>query len=515
VCLQPDAHGAGDADADDVVLLWRMEDVFERDFHAWGNGDAGAHDRLLEGAASLGEACRRLAESRRGGLIVSDAPTPIGYGLDHADPGELANLIELQQAVNARFDAALGDAQVERLRVGALQHAHGTLATFDRRNWLMYRQPFSDRFAFAVGSAIADVVKARTDVPPKVLVLDCDGTLWGGVIVDDGIGALECSDAFPGFAYRSFQFAVQRLRNKGVLLALASKNDAEQVVEAFASVDGMVLTDADIAGRRVSWSPKPDGIAELADEFNLGLDAFVFVDDSDYELGAVNTQLPAVRTLRVPDEIEALPDLLAESGLFRAMRVTDDDRERTARMMQESSRRTASTAMSHDEFLAQLGLRVHVIDVGTRELGRVTQLINKTNQFNLTTLRRSESEVAALITDPDAQVLAFAVDDRFGEYGIVGVTISRWTGRNWELDTGLMSCRVLGRGVESAILASTVERARSTRPGEFLGRYRPTDRNAMVADLLTEHGFEPTGEAFVLPAAAEITVPAHITVVTS
>jgi FkbH-like protein len=277
----------------------------------------------------------------------------------------------------------------------------------------------------------------------------------------------------------------------------------------------MVLTDADIAGRRVSWAPKPDGIAELAEEFNLGLDAFVFVDDSDYELGAVNIQLPAVRTLRVPDEIEELPDLLSESGLFRAMRITDDDRERTARMMQESNRRAASTAMSHEEFLAQLGLRVHVIDVGASELGRVTQLINKTNQFNLTTIRRSESEVAALIADQDAQVLAFAVDDRFGDYGIVGVTISRWTGRTWELDTALMSCRVLGRGVESAILASTVARARSTRPGEFLGRYRPTDRNAMVAGLLAEHGFEPTGDAFRLAATAEIAIPAHITIVTS
>ena len=184
-------------------------------------------------------------------------------------------------------------------------------------------------------------------------------------------------------------------------------------------------------------------------------------------------------------------------------------------MVQESSRRAASTSMSHEEFLAQLGLRVHVIEVGASELGRVTQLINKTNQFNLTTVRRSESEVAALIADQDAQVLAFAVDDRFGEYGIVGVTISRWTGRDWELDTGLMSCRVLGRGVESAILASTVERARSTRPGEFLGHYRPTDRNAMVADLLARHGFVPTGDAFRLPANTEITIPAHIAVVTS
>ena len=193
--------------------------------------------------------------------------------------------------------------------------------------------------------------RARTRVPPKVIVLDADNTLWGGTLVDDGVGGLKCSDAFPGAAYRAFQIAAQRLRHRGVLLAIASKNDDEGVREAFAQVDGMVLTDADIAGRRVSWNPKPEGIAELADEFHLGLDAFVFVDDSPYEIGAVDTQLPAVRTLLVPEDVEELPDLLAESGLFRLMRVTDDDRERTLRMLAEGDRTRAATTMSHDEFL--------------------------------------------------------------------------------------------------------------------------------------------------------------------
>ena len=437
VCLRPGQHGASDEATDDVVLLWRIEDVFERDFLAWSNGDVEAYTRLLEGATALGDACRQLAGARQGHVVVSDAPVPIGFGLDHRDPSELTDLVSLQQAVNRRFDEALADAGVERLRLAALQHAHGTLATFDRRNWVMYRQPYSDWFAHTLGCAIAELVASRTRVPPKVLVLDCDNTLWGGVLVDDGVGGLQCGDAFPGFAYRSFQTAVQRLRQRGVLLALSSKNDPDDVIDAFAHADGMVLTDADIAARRIAWSPKPDGIAELAAELNLGLDAFVFVDDSDYELGAVTTQLPAVRTLRVPDEIEDLPDLLAASGLFRSMRVTADDRERTARVQAESGRSAAATSMSHDEFLTGLGLRVHVIPVAATELGRVTQLINKTNQFNLTTRRRSEAEVAALAADPESTVLAFAVDDRFGEYGIVGVTISRQSVAGCELDTVL------------------------------------------------------------------------------
>jgi FkbH-like protein len=222
----------------------------------------------------------------------------------------------------------------------------------------------------------------------------------------------------------------------------------------------------------------------------------------------------------VPDEIEELPDLFAESGLFRLMRVTDDDRERTARIVAEAGRTSAATTMSHEEFLASLGLTVHRIEVGGSELGRVTQLVNKTNQFNLTTIRRSDAEVSALVDDDATAVLAFSVDDRFGEYGIVGVTIARHTDGEWDLDTVLMSCRVLGRGVETAMLAATIGTIRSRHDGAVRGHWLPTDRNAMVASLLPDHGFDTVsssddGAEFLLPADRSVDVPDHVTVVDS
>ena len=362
--------------------------------------------------------------------------------------------------------------------------------------------------------SIAEVVVHRTRATPKVLVLDCDNTLWGGTAVDDGIGGLQAGDAFPGAAYRAFQMAARRLRHRGVLLALASKNDPDTVVRAFDEVDGMVLTDDDIAGRRVSWDPKPQGLAELANEFNLGLDSFVFVDDSPFEIGSVDEQLPSVRTLLVPDDIEALPDLLAEAGWFRNLRVTDDDRERTARVQAQSGREQAATTMTQSEFLASLDLTVHRIEVGSSDLTRVAQLINKTNQFNLTTERRSEAEVADLVGDDDAVVLAYAADDRFGEYGIIGVVIALRSDAQWTLDTVLMSCRVLGRGVETAMLADAVAVLRSDADLPVRGRYLATERNGMVAGLLADHGFEPTGEPgeFLLRQGHAPTVPEHIEV---
>ena len=514
VCFDPSSHGADDAD--EIAVLWRIEDVFERDFHAWGCREPEATIRLLDGARALGAAVTMLAAGRS--VIVSDAPTPVGDGLDHDDPELVTRLVALQAQVNAAFDDALGGATVQRVRLAALQHASGSAATFDRRTWLMYRQPFTQAFAHRLGEEVADIVAGRTSVPPKVIVLDCDNTLWDGTIADDGVGGLNCSDAFPGSAFRSFQRAVQRLRHDGVMLGISSKNDPENVEQAFAELDGMVLSDADIAARRVSWDPKPAQVADLVAELNVGLDAVVFVDDSEYEVGAMRTQLPQVRTLLVPADIEALPDLLAETGWFRRMVVTDDDRERTARMLAESGRTRAATTMSHDEFLASLGLTVRRLDVGPGEVGRVTQLVNKTNQFNLTTVRRSEAEVAALLDDPGAAVFAFSVDDRFGEYGIVGVVIARLD-IGWHLDTVLMSCRVLGRGVETAMLATVVRSLREREgAGSIHGTYRATDRNAMVAGLLAEHGFDEShaddaGVHFVLPADRSVDVPAHITVV--
>lgn len=516
VCLDPLGHGA--TEADEIIVLWRLEDVFERAFHRWGNDPAGSVGELEGEARALGSAIAHLAGAVTARLTVSDAPIPTGSGWDHHDPDELHRLSELTRAVNAAFDEGLGapPANLARLRLSSLQIAHGTVAAYDRRNWLMYHQPFTAAFAHAVGSAAAAAITGRTRVPPKVIALDADGTLWAGIVADDGVGGLQAGDAFPGSAHREFQRSVQRLRHRGVLLAVVSKNDPENVDAAFAGVDGMVLTPADIAGWRVSWNPKPEALTELAREFNLGLDAFVFVDDSDFEVGSMRTQLPQVVTLQVPLDLEELPDLLAESGLFRGLRVTADDLARTERIQAEATREAAATAMSHDEFLANLGLTVRLTELTSAaapELGRVAQLINKSNQFNLTTIRRDEGAVAALAEQDTTRVFAAAVDDRFGEYGLVGVVIAARTDTGWHLDTVVMSCRVLGRGVETAILAGVTAALRAAAPGAVSGEYRPTEKNALVADLLPRHGFDPAdGEGqYVLRADRTIDVPSHIT----
>ena len=196
LCLDPGRYAA--ETFDEIVIMWRLEDVFERDVHAWGTGDPDALQRILDGAASLGAAVSKLAGLVPASLVVSDTTTPIGFGLDHDDPHLLTQLCDLQSAANRAFDEALGELRVDRLRLAALQHAAGTVSSFDRRSWLMYRQPFTEAFALRTGAAIADVMSARTRTAPKVVVLDCDDTLWSGTIADDGIGGLQCGTRPPG-----------------------------------------------------------------------------------------------------------------------------------------------------------------------------------------------------------------------------------------------------------------------------------------------------------------------------
>ena len=504
---------------DELVVLWRIEDVFERDLMAWLE-DASTEAALLDGAAALAEALRATAD--HAAVLVGDAPLPIGFGIDHRDPGLVHRLATLTAAVNAAFTAAL-DPRIDVLRVSALQAAHGSLAGFDRRSWTMYRQPYTAGFAAELGEACAAVIARRRIAPPKVVVLDCDNTLWGGVagdVGDAGVGSLLLGDAFPGVAYRHFQVAARRLRAQGILLAVVSKNEHSTVEEAFAKLEAMALQPSDIVAERVNWEAKSANIAGIADELHLGLDSFVFVDDSSHELAEVAAQLPQVRLLQVPEDLEDLPELLADSGWFRGLQVTGDDRARTVRLQAEQDRTRAAAAMSPAEFLHSLQLRIRYGPVTADTAARTVQLINKTNQFNLTTVRRSDAELAELVADPAVVVRTIHVDDRFGDYGLVGATIVRVDGQRAEIDTLLMSCRVLGRGVETALLALLVDELAALGSRRVVGRYVATAKNGLVAELYPRHGFrpieaDPEQAAFELDLTADRTlaVPAHVAVI--
>jgi FkbH-like protein len=490
VCLDPAAHLGGDVDV--LVLLWRIEDVFERQFARFLGGDDATQSALVDDVAQLAALVVALATSSAATLVVSTPPLPAGWGIDLRDVTTSLRVGQLHREVMTTWLDVLTPARsIEIIDLDALQRAAGEENIFDPQKWAMYRQPYRSTWWLEIGRQIEEAVVRRTTPAPKCIVLDCDNTLWGGVVGEDGIGGLQLGDTFPGRAFQAFQRELQMLESRGIMLAIASKNNEDDVIAVFERHDGMVLSLDDISARQINWNPKSDGIRAIAAELNIGVDSLVFVDDNAFELAEVASALPELRCLQVPDELAALPTLLSGSGLFRRIRVSGEDRHRTEMMRAEARRRSELETMDHDQFLASLELCVTVVPVAEEHITRVAQLTNKTNQFNLTTIRRDENQIRGLVASENTDVYAIRVTDRFGDYGMVGVAVVERDRETSTIETLLLSCRVLARGVESAFLAAIADDAVAHGSTRLVGRYEPTPKNSQVATFYADHGFEP------------------------
>ena len=486
-----------------IVILWRIEDLFGNELRSWLRGDANGLDQALDHVAELAAALRRLRASFAGTIIVSLPPYPqvpdqdIRAARSHAEAGLLHRKVLDRWA--ARI-AEIGGISVVDL--DGLQRRFGMAASIDDRKWYLYRQPFREEFCKEIGEAVGRIIALQRLPPKKCIAVDCDNTLWGGIIGEDGIEGIEIGDDFPGSAYRDFQHQLLTLRANGVMLAICSKNNEADVREVFARHDRMVLSPRDFVAQRINWSDKPVNIRAIAAELNIGLDSMVFIDDSPFEISIVQAALPMVTCVRVPEDVALLPATIAALRLFDRHEISDEDRVRSDMMAQERDRTVAEQAMDKDQFVKTLGLAVEFFAVGPEHVGRVAQLIAKTNQFNLTTARRTASEVTALCNDPAWDVLAWRVVDRFGDYGLVGVMILHNTGDTLAVDTLLMSCRVLGRGVEEAILSVISTQAKLRGATMLEGRYRPSAKNQMVAAFYAQRGFAEEAPGLWRTAAA-------------
>ncbi|MCF6526528.1 HAD-IIIC family phosphatase, partial [Streptomyces sp. JJ36] len=342
--------------------------------------------------------------------------------------------------------------------------------------------PFTTEGCAALAAGVVRAAHPLLRTPAKVLVLDCDNTLWGGVVGEDGPDGVRIG---PG--YRALQEWALARQREGVLLCLASKNEDADVLRVLTGRDDMPLREEHLTARRVNWEPKPAGIAALAAELGLGLDSFVFLDDNPVEVAAVRSAHPEVLALQVPEE-DGIPAFLDRLWSLDRLRVTDEDRRRTGFYRARSDRETLRrSAASFADFIASLGLRVDVgPPAGEQQRQRVSQLTFRTNQFNLSTVRRDETALRELLADPAVRVRVARVADRFGDYGLVGAAVVREEdgGTAAVLDTFLMSCRVLGRGVEHAFLSALGEELREAGVAELRAPYVPSERNTPVRRFL-------------------------------
>ncbi len=360
----------------------------------------------------------------------------------------------------------------------------------DARLFLATRLPVASSAFPAYASGLVRSAATLCRASRKVLCTDLDNTLWGGVLGEEGPGGIATGSVFPGNCYLEYQRYLKQLSARGILLAAVSKNNLPDVQEAFAqrSAD-LALGLNDFVATKISWGDKVVALRELAAELSLGLDSFVFVDDHPVECEAVRQQLPEVAVIQAPaEEPWRLVELLAAQPFFDSVSVTEDDRRRTEEYRAQAARaELAGSTGSREEFLGSLGIVCTFVPVAEAPLSRAVQLLGKTNQFNLTTRRHGTGEVEHFAQGGIA--IAVRVRDRFGDAGVVGLALCRVEGELCTIDSLLLSCRVIGRGIESATLAEIAARAWSRGARHLLGEYRPTSKNSLCANFYPDQGF--------------------------
>lgn len=376
----------------------------------------------------------------------------------------------------------------------------GRAGYFDRRFWYSARFPFAAEAARELARRVVGVGTVLACPKAKVLVLDADNTLWGGIVGEDGIDGIALGPDYPGNVFVDFQRRILDFQQRGFILAMCSKNNPADVDQILREHPHQILRDEHFAARRVNWLPKTDNLISLAKELNLGLDSFVFVDDSDHECAAVRLNLPQVEVIQTPARAVDIPTCLDQVARLEVLSLTAEDVSKTALYAQERMRRDLSEDIDRrgggiGDYLASLKMtmRVHLDDA--THVARLSQLTQKTNQFNLTTRRYDEQQVRDMMTRPDWVVADFALADVFGDSGIVGLALLELESpRRARLDNLLMSCRVIGREAEAAFLHALLRQLVERGVEEIVAEYLPTAKNELVKSFLADQAFDPTAD---------------------
>ncbi len=459
-----------------------------------GYDEAAAEAALEATTARIRETWRLAREAFRCPVIHQTAlplHLPVLGGNEHRLPGSRARFIA---RLNGQLRGMAERDGVDLLAIDDRAARNGLAAWHDPALWHRAKQEVAPTAAPLYGDLVAGLLGAKQGRSAKCLVLDLDNTLWGGVIGDDGLeGIVIGQGSALGEAYAGFQDYCRELARRGVILAVCSKNDEANALEPFAKHPDMVLQRADLACFVANWSDKAANIRVIAGELNIGLDSLVFIDDNPFERDLVRRELPMVAVPEVGDDPTFYARTLADAGYFEGLAVTDEDRERTGQYHGNQARAALqASATDLDSYLR--GLEMELIWRRFDRLGlqRIVQLINKSNQFNLTTRRYTEEEVLAVMADSNALGLQLRLTDRFGDNGVIAIVIGRLReGGELDIDTWLMSCRVLGRQVEPTTLNLIAAEAKRMGARRLRGDYIPTAKNGMVKDHYPKLGFKP------------------------
>lgn len=454
----------------------------------------GEVERALTAADGIIAALRRYSEAP---ILINNFPLPSysTLGILDAQSGnyQIHTVLKLNRELLHRLqqsrDVYLVDYVSLMARVGSKQG-------IDERYWQIGRAPIGRHALVPFGQEYGKFFRALRGKTRKCLVLDCDNTLWGGIVGEDGLAGIQLGTAYPGSCYQAFQQEILNLHDRGVVLALCSRNNEADVLEVLRTHPDMVLREENFATWQINWDDKVTNLMRIAQDLNIGLDSLVFVDDSQFECDMVRERLPQVAVLHLSSDPSTFRTKLSVGAYFDALTFSAEDRERSRMYRDEMQRkRLHVSASSLDEYLTKLEMVAEIGPADEMTIPRISQLTQKTNQFNLTTRRYSEGDIRAFAESPEADVVYLKLRDRVSEMGLIGVAIVKHNGEQAEIDTFLLSCRAIGRGVEEALLAHVLSSAKSKGCSRVLGRYLITKKNGQVADFYRRQGFRLVAES--------------------
>ncbi|AGT09203.1 HAD-IIIC family phosphatase [Paracoccus aminophilus] len=449
--------------------------------------------------------CRALAGGR---VVLATVPLSrrrAGHLLDYAGRARLS-------AAWARMNAALLDLAesaegVSVLDAAILTESAGTCHAADRMRQAA-GMAFAPEFLAAYAEEVTRIARADLGMARKALALDLDNTLWGGVVGDVGVGALALGRMWPGTPHHELQTLAKSYAAQGVILTVCSKNDDGVARGALTEHPEMVLGARDLSLITANWEPKAQNLKAQAKSLNIGTDAFVFMDDHPVERGAMREFLPEVQTIELADEPSGYASALAASGAFNLLRLTDEDRQRTALYRAQTDRAEAAVGISLEEYLRKLDSHLVLEPLGELNVTRITQLFGKTNQFNLTQKRYAESE----LRDGSRRSWGARLTDRFGDSGLIAaVTMIDHADGTSEIENVVLSCRAFSRGVEEAVMSLILNGARRRGRVAVTGRYVASAKNGRCATFYDEMGFRPAGEGWCHDLHEILPVPDQIT----
>jgi FkbH-like protein len=472
----------------DAVLLY-LDHRFFPDRREIGN--AATLQAAVEAAIRQTGALRQALRQTGATVIVTTmapAPMPLFGHLDARIPGTERTFAD---AYNTALLESLAHTPDVLMDVATLAETVGLSSWHDAPQWLLAKIPFNMEYVPLFADHVARIVAVMRGKARKCLVLDLDNTVWGGVIGDDGLDGIKIGNgSAAGEAHLELQRAVLALRQRGIVLAVSSKNTDDIARKPFREHPDMLLREEHIAVFQANWEDKASNLVGIAKALNIGVEALVFLDDNPAERALIRQALPQVAVPELPRDPAFYPQMLMHAGYFEALAFSDEDRLR-AEQYQANGIRASLEQTSADlpSYLRSLQMGIHFSAFDAVGRARIAQLINKSNQFNLTTRRYTEADVESMQNDPSLFTLQVRLTDKFGDNGMISVVICRPQDQAWLIDTWLMSCRVLKRQVELAILNEIMTAAKARGIQEVRGSYIPTEKNKLVRNFYSELGF--------------------------